>query len=95
MLEEREMVTDSYSITFLFKVRTVTPTKYIFQYKCRYLSSEEYYKVMEKTIFESVKYIRAVNLFPGSQCEINVMTVYHPGSLDPGLSYTLNTYLLR
>ena len=95
MLAERELVADSYSITFLFKLRTVTPTKYVFTYICRYLSREEYYKGQKKIISESVNYLRAVNLYPGSQCEINVMTVYHPGSLDPGLSYTVNTYLLR
>ena len=95
MLEEREIVTDSYSITFLFKLRTVTPTKYIFEYKCRYLSHEDYYTGQEKTISESVNYLRIVDLYPGSQCEIDLMTVYHPGSLDPGLSYIVNTYLLR
>ena len=95
MLEEREIVTDTYSITFLFKLRTVAPTKFIFQYKCRYLSLEEHYKAQEKIITESVNYLRILNLYPGSQCEINLETVYHPGSLDPGLSYIVNTYLAR
>ena len=95
MLEEREIFTDSYSITLLFKLRTVTPTKYIFMCKCRYFSREGYYRVSKKTISESVNYLRVINLSPGSQCEILVMAVYHPGSLDHGLSYFVNTYALR
>ena len=96
MLEEREIFIDSYSITLLFKLPTVTPTKYISIYKCRYLSREDdYYKRQVKTINESVNYLRTLHLYPGSRCEITVVAVYHHGSLDPGLLYYVDTYLLR
>ena len=95
MLEEREIITDTRSIAFFFKLRTVTPTEFKLKYKCRHLSSEEYYKVRERSTTDDVKYIKTSRLYPGSQCEINFLTVYHPGSLDPGLSFIVNTYLAR
>ena len=95
MLEEREIFTDTRSITFLFKLRTVTPTKYIFEYQCRYVNTVEYYEDREIIISENCTYFSVVNLHPGSQCEINVLTVYHPGCLDSGLSFIVNTYLSR
>ena len=96
MLEERQIVQDTHSITFLFKLRTaVAPIKYIFEYKCRYFGSAEYYTERKKTISETVNYFTAGCLFPASQCHIRIVIVYHTGSLDQGLSYTVNTYLSR
>ena len=95
MLEERELITDTRSIMLFFKIPTVPPTKYIFHYICRHLGHEEYYKDRDKSTSETMNCFRATHVYPGSQCEINVMTVYHPASLDPGLCYIVNTYLSR
>ena len=95
MLEKREIITDSTSITFLFKIRSPTPLKFIFNYKCRQLTFEDYYKERKKTYYAEGSYVTIRKLYPGSQCEIDVTTLYHPGSLDPGLPFIVNTYLSR
>ena len=95
MLEEREIITDTTVITFFFKLPTVTPTEYIFKYRCRHLSCEAYYQQQAIRSSESVNYFRTGTLYPGSQCEVNLLTVYHPGSLDTGLFFIVNTYLAR
>ena len=74
------------------------PEKYELKYACimkhsvrPYYKSEEYIKTKKQKIHFICTSIRIPDLLPSSSCAFNLVAVYNPASIDPGIVITAIT----
>ena len=97
MLEGGEIFAGTTFILILFNVRYYPPNKYDLSYKCQFIGEEIIgdYKISNTSFRQTASNFMLNYLFPGSQCQINFIAVYHPYALDPGVTLTVYTYISR
>ena len=67
------------------------PIKYELTAWCRLQEGEEYITNHPKTIPSTHNRVRMSHLRQGSICRVNLLAVYNPASIDPGISVTEST----
>ena len=67
------------------------PTKYKFSYSCTLMGGEEYLTSQPETVHSTCIRVRVADLHHYSICRLNLLAVYNPASIDPGITVTEST----
>ena len=67
------------------------PIKYELTYSCRLQKGEEYITNQPETLPSTSNSVRLSQLLQDSICKLNILAVYNPASIDPGISVTEST----
>ena len=67
------------------------PIKFELTFSCRLINGEEYITNVQQILDSTSISVQLGKLRTNSACKLNLLAVYNPASIDPGITVTKNT----